>query len=458
MNNKYIVPSNYIIGSLNENQLDLSNLPEFPDMPKRSSQSPQYIGFVTAFKEDEGYGFIVTNGQGMDGTGHKTRIREVFFHINDWQVDKSFSVGDAVKFALQRKNNDRAKALNISLLDVSSETYNIGEKYIGDYSHVIGTVKRDYITKDFQKVIHDLFLSSEEGKAIVLRSLVEEMKANEEKSAKLYSLFIAKDSRLKELAKEAPVLLSSEEDLAILRTIYKAQFTNALQDYNADEFIESVSLLGFDECKNEMWAFINDKISSEKSKCVKFLDALPKETIEEYFTSDDYHPNAEVRQYLARKTQSISWLKHPCVISEWNASIAANKSLSSLFKEINSIGENVTNDFSLYIAECQISSDKLKWNTFLGNGIIDCYNKISDKQACVKTLEDFQPLIVKNFLQKIVEVMDNESDEFFELIGWIEEDTIAKGMKEMSSDEQYQFLQCIPDQMGIDIVYNLNNS
>lgn len=49
--------------------------------------------------------------------------------------------------------------------------------------------------------------------------------------------------------------------------------------------------------------------------------------------------------------------------------------------------------------------------------------------------------------------MDNESEEFLELIGWIEKDTIAKGMKEMSSDEQYQFLQCIPDQMGIDIVY-----
>ena len=448
MNNKYIVPSNYIVGSLNENQLDLSNLPEYPDIP-----SPQYIGFVTAFKEDEGYGFIVTNGQGIDGTGHQTRIREVFFHINDWQGGQSFFVGDAVKFALQRKKSGRAKALNISLLDISSETYNIGKKYIGGYSHVIGTIKRDYITKDFQKVIPDFFLSSEQGKAIVLRSLVEEIKSNEEKSVKLYSIFIAKDSRLKELMTEAPILLSSEEDLAILRTIYKAQFTNALQDYNADDFIESVGLLGFDECKNEIWAFVNDKMSSEKTKCVKFLDSLTQETIEEYFSSDDYHPNAEVRQYLARKTQSVSWMKHPCVISKWNTSLAKNQSLSSLFKEIKSIGENVINEFSLYIAECPISSDKLKWSTFLEYGIIDCYNKIGDKQACVKTLEDIQPPIVKNFLQKIVDVMNNESDEFLELIDWIEEDTIAKGMKEMSSDEQYQFLQYIPDQMGIDIVY-----
>ena len=42
MNSKYIVPSSYIIGSLNENQLDLSDLPEYPDIPKKS-QTPEYI-------------------------------------------------------------------------------------------------------------------------------------------------------------------------------------------------------------------------------------------------------------------------------------------------------------------------------------------------------------------------------------------------------------------------------
>ena len=314
MNNKYIVPSNYIIGSLNENQLDLSNLPEYPDMSKKS-QTPAYIGFVTAFKEDEGYGFIVTNGQGIDTADHKTRIREVFFHINDWQGDKAFSVGDAVKFALQRKNSDRAKALCISLLDVSSETYSIGKKYVGDYSHIIGTVKRDYITKDFQKVIHDLFLSSEEGKAIVLRSLVEEMKSTDA-PAKSYALFIAKDSRIKDLLKEAPALLTSDEDLKVLQSIYKAQFTTALQNYKADDFIESVDFLGVDECKHEVWTFVNDKMSSDKYKCERFLDALPQDTVIELLSAKDFHPNAGVRHYLARKTLAVSWIKHPCVISE----------------------------------------------------------------------------------------------------------------------------------------------
>ena len=451
MNSKYIVPSSYIIGSLNENQLDLSDLPEYPDIPKKS-QTPEYMGFVTAFKEDKGYGFIVTNGQGIDASGHKTRIREVFFHINDWQGDKTFSVGTAVKFALQRKNTDKAKALNISLLDISSETYNIGKRYVGDYSHVICTVKCDYITKDFQKIIHDLFLSTEEGKAIVLRSLVEEMKS--EDPAKSYSLFIAKDSRIKNLLKEASALLTSEEELKVLQSIYKAQFTSSLQNYNADDFIEAVDILGFDECKHEVWTFINDKMSSDNVNCEKFLDALPNESVIEFLTSKDFHPNAAVRQYLARKTQSVSWIKHPCVISEWNISIAEEETtLVSLVKGIESIGEDAINDFLKYIADSIISSDALKWNIFLEYGKIDCYNKIGEKQTYVSKIKDVQPLKVKNFLLNIVELMDNEGDDFIELIEWVGEDSIAKGMKEMSFEEQYLFLQNIPSDVGIDVVY-----
>lgn len=453
MNSKYVVPASYIIGSLNENQLDLSNLPEYPDMPKKL-QAPEYIGFVTAFKEDEGYGFIVTNGQGIDGSGYKTRIREVFFHINDCQGDKTIAVGNAVKFALQRKSNDRLKALNISLLDISSETYNIGRKYFGDYSHVIGTIKCGYVTKDYQKTIHDLFLSTEQGKTIVLRSLIEEMKSDNEESTKIYNSFIAKDSRIKDLMKEAPALLSSEDDLAVLRKIYKAQLTNALQNYNANYFTESIGLLGFDECKHEIWTFVNDKMSNEKTKCEKFLDAIPQESVIKYFTSKDFHPNSSVRQYLARKTQSISWLKHPCVVAKWNSALDDEReSISSLINEITSIGDDAIKEFSQYIADSPISSDKLKWNFFFIFGNIDCYKKIEGKEIYVKTLENVQPIIVKNFLQQIVETMDNESDEFNELIDWINKETIAKGMKEMDDDEQYQFLQNLSDQLGIELVY-----
>ena len=65
MSKQYYIQSKYLIGKLSEEQLDLNDLPEFPAIPKKSG-SPEYIGFINFFKEEEDYGFIVTNGQGID--------------------------------------------------------------------------------------------------------------------------------------------------------------------------------------------------------------------------------------------------------------------------------------------------------------------------------------------------------------------------------------------------------
>lgn len=457
MSKQYYIQSKYLIGKLSEEQLDLNDLPEFPAIPKKSG-SPEYIGFINFFKEEEDYGFIVTNGQGIDSAGKGSRIREVFFHINDWQGDKNFSVGDVVKFALTTNKSDRPKAISISLLDVSEESYNIGKKYIGYYSHVIGTVKRDYITKDFQKSIHNIFLSSHKGKSIVLNSIVNEIKADEENSASILASYFAKDSRIKDLIKEASTILTTEEDLQVLQSIYKVRFSNALQTYNTEDFLESSALLGFDYCKKALKPFINEKMLSEKAKCEKFLDSLPKDTCLEYLTAKGFHPNASVRYYIAKITNSVSWLKHSCVIHDWNQNLSAdNHSFATLIKIISSLDEGAVLEFAQYVADSTISSDPLKWNFFLESGNLDCYNKLSAKQSLVQTLKEYQPLTIKKFLIQIMESVNVESEEFKELLERMGKETIAKGVGEMDEDAQYQFIETLPDLLAIDIVYNYFN-
>lgn len=454
MNEKYLVPSSYIVGNLNEDQLDLSNLPDFPVIPKKTG-NPNYIGFITAFKEDEGYGFVVTNGQGIDGAGTTSRLREIFFHINDWQGEKDIEVGTAVKFALSSKKGDRLKALGIGKLDISQETYNIGKKYVGSYSHVIGTIKRDYISKDFQKVIHDLFLSSDEGKSCVLKCLIDDINTNEDNSAAIVASYIAKDLRIKDLIKEASTILTSDKDIETLRSIYKAQFANALQKYDTEGVNEVIALLGPDVCKKEVWQFVNDRMLHEKEKCEKFLDSLPEELLKNILPDTDFKPNAETRQYMAKAFRTISWLKHPCVVSQFNISQAdESQNFTSLIRLLKDLGKNAESDFLQYILDCPITSDNLKWQFYIEYHDIECYQKIKDKKTIVQGLINNPSSVIKVFLMQVVEDMDNESEEFLGLIdGWIGQETIAKGMEEMADDEKYQFLQYLPDDLGIELVY-----
>ena len=106
MNKKYIIPQDYIIGKLSDDQLNLSDIPEFPVIKKKTPQVTN-LGFIVFFKEEEGFGFIVTNGYGIDTSNNTSRIREAFFHVSDWVGEGNPSVGDFVVFALNPSKEEK---------------------------------------------------------------------------------------------------------------------------------------------------------------------------------------------------------------------------------------------------------------------------------------------------------------------------------------------------------------
>ena len=453
MSKKFYISSTDLVGRMKPEDLDLSNLPDFPLIPQKTG-TPEYMGFVSFFKEEEEFGFIVTNGQGIDGEGHHSRLREVFFHVNDWKGERTFEVGDAVKFTLSAKKGDKLKALNISLLDVSEESYEIGKKYTGAYSHIIGTVKRDYITKDFQKIIHDLFLSSDEGKAIILNCLVNDLKENEENKALVLSSYYSRDKRIKELVKDASNILRSNNAIQIIQSIYQAQFANALESYDVDDFVESATQLGFETCKKEVCSFANERMLNDNAKCTGFFDALPQELVCAYLTGPDYHPNASVRYYLLKRTSDVAWLKHPCVISNWNNSLSENAlSFPVLQNILDGVPDSIVSEFAQYVADSNISSDILKWNFVLHYESKSCFLRIADKVGIIKDISDYSSDIIKQFLLSVTKWMDSESDDFAEVMEAIGEKTLAKGVQLMKEDEQYQFVSSLPEQIGISLVY-----
>ena len=52
---KYIIPKDYIIDRISTDQLNLSEIPEFPVLKRKTPQATN-MGFVVFFKEEEGFG------------------------------------------------------------------------------------------------------------------------------------------------------------------------------------------------------------------------------------------------------------------------------------------------------------------------------------------------------------------------------------------------------------------
>ena len=90
------VNSQYIKGIIPLDRLNLDNLPDFPVFDK--VDKTRYIGYVHYYNEDEGFAFIVTNGQGFD-SGTVTRAKEVFFHKSDWQGDSEITSNVLITFS-----------------------------------------------------------------------------------------------------------------------------------------------------------------------------------------------------------------------------------------------------------------------------------------------------------------------------------------------------------------------
>ena len=443
------IKSKYIKGDIPLDKLNLENLPDFPVFD--NVDNTRYIGYVHYFNENEGYAFIVTNGQGFD-TGAVTRAKEIFFHKSDWQGDSEISTNLLITFSICKRGDNKEKAVNIKPFACTVEDYELGKAYVDQYSHVIGTIRGNYVSKDFQKDIHDFFLNADEGKKIVLIDLLNQIRNNESDVVNILDANIKKDVRIVGLTEQADEILDSQADISYAFDLLKKQLLLALKSYDYPEFVRYSSKVSIEDYQRELWNFVNHNFIDNRTQCRKFLELMSVDEIERNFSHKKFNPNASLRYYFTERTSDIKWIMHPCVISEWNNQIKSNFisfSLTWQQLKLNSEQEQLLSDF---IAECSISDDLLLMETFLLSNNVSCINSISDIDNSMKWMSNQIPLKIKSFLNIASESLDEEL--YHEFMSSLRAEAISKGVRLMDDDAQYQFVITLEDNLGIDVVYN----
>ena len=414
------------------------------------------LGFVTFFKDQEGYGFIVTYGENFEPSNQAISVQEVFFRKENWKSEDEIREGICVTFSIE-KIKEKTRAYNVCSIICSQEVYSLAKLHIGKYSSIKGVTRKDAERYNFQKSIHNVFMGTDEGKKIILNNLLKDLRKDITDPFSVLSQYNDRDPRIEQLLIDFLPSLNSEEDIKFVESIFRSQIKKALYDYNVLVFQDKLSLLSFEKCKTIFWEFVNQKMMSDSIMCQKFLtDALQPDTIITYLTNSEFHPNSSVRVYITTLTKSIDWIKHPSVVSEFNnlAKVSYN-SISDRWELIVSLGKNNEEELANYIASSSIASDELKLYIFLVSGMGDCYNSIKDKKEIVKLVQVLSPKIISVFLLSTSSILDE--NDFLEMIQWYIEcfgiDAIVVGVNQMEEDQQYQFVSLLPDDLGIDIVY-----
>lgn len=448
MENLIHVKSEYIKGNIPSDKLYLDNLPEFPVFDK--VEKARHIGYIHYYNKDEGYAFIVTNGQGFDNKG-ATRIKEVFFHKSDWEGDIEIESALLVTFSIKQRVN-KENAVNIKPLICSAEDYELGKLYTNNYSHIIGTVRRDYVSKDFQQDIHKLFLSSIEGKRIILKDLLHQIRNDEENFANIIEKAEKRDKRISTLIVESSDILETETEVSYLKGLIKELLLNGIRNSNYSDFAKYSTIVPFEEYKKDLWIFVNQNYVNDRAQCKRFLDSMSKENLLLYFQNKDFNPNASLRYYFTERTNDISWVKHSCVIHEWNERISNNKfSFKTILIDLK-LSKEQTENISHYISECQISKDCLLMDIMLMSRNLRYIDNIADINVSMAWLAKQDPIYIEEFLLLATDCLNEEMNhEFMNALG---AEAITKGLKQMDDDDQYQFIITLQDELGIEIVYN----
>lgn len=454
MEHKVLVSSKYIIGYKELGLLDLSNLPEIElPSPRHGDKKPVCLGFVTFYKSSEGFGFLVTYGENLEPSDPSRSVQEVYFKKSDWKSDEQISVGTCVTFTMTGSKS-RNKANDIRPITCSQEIYTLGKLHVGKYASIIGTTRRDSVRYYFQKTIHNLFFSTEDGKGIILQNLLSDLHSQKDVAYSVLSEYIDRDTRIEQLLTDSLPNLNSPEEKQIVESLYLAQVSKALNNYNVTDFLEKLSALTFDKCKTVFWDFVNQKMLTSSERCQKFLsEALMPETLIAYLSHPEYHPNSAVRIYLTTLTKTTDWIKHPSVVSEFNnLADVSYVSLLNIWNKVLSLGKQQEKELAGYIADSSIASDKLNWYAFLMSGVESCYKHIKEIQPYIESANTLSPEIVCRFLLSTSEFLDE--DEYKDLLLCLDHDTIANGIKQMDEDHQYQYVSELPDEIGKEIVYN----
>ena len=357
------------------------------------------IGIVRFYDEGKGFGFIDTNGYGIDDQTSmvKSKWVELFFCYKDMIPGAFIFEGDWVSFIYESApEKKRGHARYVRALTYTIDGLRTILNYRGDYTNiyfkkegydvnVIADYTKNYLSEltNSKQEAFDLLLSAHTSHIVDL---------TQHARGELMSLFLA-PSKYSITINDLDGYRNFIADLAV------AEFQEAVQHakiYNgayADgiwtNFSRCLSIVddqGLSAIRNRIELCDESyRILDDRNLMVPLIDSLSSDSCKGFFSVNDTHLTPAFRLYIYQKHKDSSILLHHSMLEYWKHKIDSGDnpfSLFSLTMYITSHSDGkivISKEVSDYIANSHFSSDQLRLWTFIETSNILCFNHIEDK-------------------------------------------------------------------------------
>lgn len=387
------------------------------------------IGIVR-FYDPKGFGFIDTNGFGIDlpDSGVKSRRVELFFNYNDLEWGAIIHSGDWVTFSYEKApNKKRDRARCVRRLKYTEDEYLLALNYHDEYSTlswaaynireefaVIPILTRVYSeNKDRRQFIFNSLIDAYSQMSIkISKVLYDCYKFAPEESCCFFDpsacgILINDAHTYKEIIKGIIALRVREYLLGKLDK--RQQARDSLLDLLIKHFDTSdASDIGRDIIEEA------HKLEMKDDDAPDFLPLSLLETAFPAYKNGYYSPNLRLKLYSI--TKNASYLIDNSVIDHWNNALSTEET-DTIRRWCTSIYVNDYDRVGSFIADSTASGDALLFLAFLTMSKPSCYDRIKDRSICSALLPKMDCAYIRKYLSSAKLIPRQEFIESAKAIG-----------------------------------------
>lgn len=320
MDNKIYISKNFLVGHIEDDLLDMTDLPDFPIVHK-----DRLLGLVSRCQEDECYVFVNTNQYIINESKNPAQPAQLYLNKKQWKGETTLRNGMWVSFELKRQpKKERHSAINARELTLTEEDFLLCQNYTGKYLSMEGIVMGTKVKALMTSPLYNIFYMNSEGRQFILERLYQQKKTDTKEWDLLLS-FMSENERRDFVVDPNFDALTPE-----LRLILYKQCKNV-------EYINSVDIVAALSAKNEESNFSIEQLKGS------FLSEADRTNWIEYVKSQTELTD-ELRSLLFTITEDISWLNSVVDIESFARSVGT--SLSEVIRIVKNYIQN--GDTELY--------------------------------------------------------------------------------------------------------------
>lgn len=355
----------------------------------RNQRNPErLIGYIKFYNIGRGFGFIITNGLGIDDPDSSTKSKyiELFFSYKDLPQDSEISQGDWVTFVYKKtwdEDNARDYAKTIRPFNYDDNDFSLVKKYTGEYSFISMEDKKGSIYRDIFCELACRFI--DEGSISTRQHVFDTIFSSytlgtSDLRARIISIFLWKStlSVITNPEKNSIVVRDREPYQMILSDLSITLFKHD----NSDGFSQCICLLRDIEL-DKVRSFLKSTYENNNCQHRYFFQRIPVECFDKLLNPLSFYLSPELRLLIYSRKGTVSILFHKSVIETWNKALENNKALPFEW----TVSPNGKTRFDLkrlgvYIASEPTSSDQLLLLAFIYTNVTGCLERICDLSIC----------------------------------------------------------------------------